>query len=203
MLIATGYALCALGGCGEVGHRSAEHGGEVEWVDCGGLKARLTPDRLDDIEGCDRYLGTIELSTFSDEDFKALSRLKHVSHLALVSEAGPTPFKGMEGLETVGVLSVHSHVIESLKGLEGLKAAAVVSIGGCERLRTFEGLGNLEEVGSLTIVQNTALAELESLTSLSSIEKNLHLSRVPALPQSQIDGFLERVHVEGHVFLHP
>lgn len=151
--------------------------------------------------GCQRLLGSLDLSESAVDEFTTLATLQEVDGFVRVENAGGVArFDGLQGLARVGEdLTLVGTSATSFDGL------GVQHVDGDVRIESnlvlvALALEDLETVaGDLRITGHPQLISLATLTSLQRVEGDLHLYDNPSLPEADIEAFLARVEVGGSV----
>jgi hypothetical protein len=87
--------------------------------------------------------------------------------------------------------------LQSVASLEVVGGEFSIDVGPIDGLGSLAGVGRLRELGALSIRRMSALTTLAPFRCLQTIHGDVVLEDNTALAQSEIEGFLSRVHVEG------
>lgn len=130
---------------------------------------------------------------------KELGRYEVIADLRITSTTGLRSLEGLENVRHVGTLELRSNAdLESLDGLQGLDIAGTtdpfgegLQISDNPKLRTLDGVQNLREAETLTILNNPQLESAAALGSLEYVDRGMDIidnGRLRDLP----DGALKR-----------
>ena len=157
---------------------------------------------IDALEGCQHFLGQINLNPPID-DLTPLSSMEIIdAHLGSIYNRSLVSLSGLERLRKAKSVSFRFGAISNVKPLVSLEEAErEFSIAHDARIVELSGLERLRRVGRLTITNNPALESLQGLSGLRTVKGDLTIHQNPKLPRAEVDWLLERIEVSGRIIL--
>ena len=168
---------------------------------CGTTGEVLYEQNFEVLEGCEVWLGSIDLANFIGSDLSALSDLREIrGDLNFFRANNLTTLSGLESLTMVeGRFDLDSNQnLENLSGLSSLiRVGGVLSIKSNPSLTTLNGPSVLEESGGFTLSFNMALQSVTGLESYERVKGDVQIRGNTSVPQDQIDEFVAGLQIDG------
>lgn len=160
---------------------------------------------LEHLQGMDnlrRVDGTFELRHLAGlQNFRGMESLESVGQLAVDNCDGLQNLEGLEGLRSIDEsLSITgSDAIQDLSGISGLEYVDILTISANNNLTSVSGAHSLRSVGKLGISSNPRLRTLDGLSQLECVHGDVHIGYNDSLPEEEVQAFLQRIEVGGEV----
>lgn len=157
------------------------------------------------LDGCERFLGSIQFQDVEPVDTTVLSSLRWIDgQLAFFGlfGGGMTSLPGLERIEHVGELSLRFLEIEDLAFLARLRSVAgLMLVSSNDDLRSLHGLERLEEIGELNLDVSPDATDVVTLSCFASLRRIHGDVQLWNVRRDEVDAFLARVEVGGTVSL--
>lgn len=151
----------------------------------GSIRVRNQRD-LQRLEGCTEVTGNLHILSLITDDLRELNRLRQVGGTLQLRMSGS--LEGLENLEAVGDLLLESLDAPTLAPLSNLRQIGTgdgddgsLVIQGFERARDLAGLGGVQRVRSIEVMDAGALASLSGLALPARGVSRVYVANSPQL----------------------